>query len=321
MFGGAERVVSNLCNEMSKSEEVHFITFDTPENLGHISKEVHIHYFKEFKRYNIFALWRLARLINDISPDIVHTHGAKATRIVYNIRHLIRTPFVATKHNARKGKIFNKLSHVIAVSKEAAESIRADHVRVIYNGIEPVEVTHSEERSSGRLHLLAIGRLDRIKGFDRLIEACSRLPFPFVLEIVGEGSERDRLERLIKAKDLEDRVSLAGFQNDIPQRMHDADVVVMSSISEGFSLVMVEALFYANIFLSTPVSGAVEILEERFLMSPDKITEKLEDIALHQAEYREDFLTLQGRIKEQFLLKNIVKQHIDYYKQVLKEEE
>lgn len=320
MFGGAERVVSNLCNEMSKSEEVHFIAFDAPENLWHISKEVHIHYFKEFKRYNIFALWRFARLINEISPDIIHTHGAKATRIIYNIRHLIRAPFVATKHNARKGKIFNRLSHVIAVSKEVAESIYVDHVMVIYNGIEPVEVTDSKKRS-GVLHLLAIGRLDRIKGFDRLIEACSRLSFPFVLEIVGEGSERDRLERLIKAKNLEKRVSLVGFQNDIPQRMHDADVVVMSSISEGFSLVMVEALFYANIFVSTPVSGAVEILEERFLMSPDKITEKLEDIALHQAEYREDFLTLQGRIKEQFLLKNIVKQHIDYYKHVLKEEE
>lgn len=320
MFGGAERVVSNLCNEMSKEEEVHFITFDSPENLGHISKDVHIHYCKEFKRYNIFALWRLAKLINDISPDIVHTHGAKATRIVYNIRHFIHTPFVGTKHNARRGKIFNQLSHVIAVSKEAAESIRADHVEVIYNGIAPVEVTHSEKSSSGVLHLLAIGRLDKIKGFDRLINACSKLDFPFVLEIVGEGSERDILARLIRENRLEDRVSLVGFRDDIPQRMHDADVVVMSSISEGFSLVMVEALFYANIFVSTPVSGAVEILEEQFLMPPDKIAEKLEDIHLHQEYYKEDFKVLQGRIKEQFLLKNIVKQHIDYYKQILKEQ-
>ncbi|MFT7823756.1 MAG: glycosyltransferase [Sulfurimonas sp.] len=320
VFGGAEKVVGNLCNEMSREHEVHFITFDTPEHMKHIAKNVQIHYFREFKRYNIFASWKLAKLINEISPDIIHTHGAKSTRIVYNIRHFIDAAFVGTKHNARRGKIFNRINHVIAVSKEAAKSIKSDHVKVIYNGIEPIEVAAYEKREDV-FHILAVGRLDRIKAFDILIRECAKLTFPFLLQIVGEGSEREALERVIKSKKLEEKVELIGFQKDIPQRMHHADVVVMSSHSEGFSLVMVESLFYADIFLSTKVSGATEILSDRFLCTHDTLAEKLNDIHLHQKVYRDAFAQLKEKSKGQFLLHHVAKEHIEYYHEILEEKQ
>lgn len=314
-FGGAERVVSNLCNEMSKEHEVHFITFDCRENLKETSSRVHLHTIKEFKRYNIFALLKLVKLINDINPDIMHTHGAKATRIVYNIRFLMKSQHIGTKHNARKGRIFNKIQHVVAVSNDAAKSVTSNDVKVIYNGIEPIEV--SPQKKDKTFTLLSIGRLDKIKGFDILIEECAKLNFPFRLHIIGEGTEKENLETLIEKLHLTDKVNLLGFKKDIPQLMHNADIIVMSSHSEGFSLVMIEALFYANLFVSTKVSGATEILDNRFLFDGFSISQKLNDIYKNYTTYIEEYSVLTKGIKEKFFLTNIVHEHIIYYQAIL----
>lgn len=317
LFGGAERVVVNLCNEMSKEHEVHLITFDSRENLDELSSHVILHTMKEFKRYNIFALLKLLKLIHTIKPDIVHTHGAKATRIIYNIRHKLECPFVGTKHNARKGKIFNKIKYVVAVSRDGAKSIQQDNIKVIYNGIKHLQLI--QKKKNEIFTLLAVGRLDKIKGFDILIQECAKLDFLFRLQIVGEGKERGNLETMIHKLNLEDKIILPGFRKDIPQRMHDADMVLMSSHSEGFSLVMVEALFYANLFISTKVSGATEILDDEFLIKDFHIADKLNEIYQNEEKYKKDFSLFRDKIKDRFLLDNIAQEYIAYYKKVLKD--
>jgi hypothetical protein len=70
-------------------------------------------------------------------PHIIHTHSAKATELVYIIRYFISALHVATKHNARKGRIFNKIRHVTAVSQEVQKSISPTLATIIYNGITP----------------------------------------------------------------------------------------------------------------------------------------------------------------------------------------
>lgn len=318
-FGGAEKVVMNLCNEMSKEHDVHLIVFGNGENFQSLSSKVTLHTVKEFKRYNPMAIFQLLRLFKKIAPDIIHTHGAKASRIVRTIGRWIPAPLIATKHNARKGKVFNRLKHVIAVSKQVALSIRGKgRYYTIYNGIEPVEIESGSMESPKVFSMCAIGRLDPIKGFDRLIDAVAQLDFDYILDIVGEGKAYTDLDKQIRRLGLEDRVKLCGYSDAIPQIMSEVDVVVMSSVSEGFSLVMVEALFYANIFVSTPVSGAIEVLDDQFLMSADAIAEKLNDIYRHKERYENDFRQLKERTNNRFLLQNVVKEHIDIYKKVCK---
>ncbi len=317
LFGGAEKVVINLCNEMSKDNEVVLITFDKYENLKNISSDVSVYTFKEFKRYNIFALLKLLKLINKIDPDIINSHGAKATRIIYNIQNRINCPFVGTKHNARRGKIFNKINNIISVSNDSKKSVLSKNVKVIYNGVEPIEVISSIKNEI--FTILAVGRLDKIKGFDKLIESCGRLKFPFLLEIVGDGKEKSYLEELILKYNLEDSVKLLGFREDIPQIMKNAHLVVTSSYSEGFSLVMVESLFYANLFISTKVSGATEILDDRFLFDIKDMGSKIEDIYQNYDIYKKLFKNLQDKVKKKLLLSNIALEYIDLYQKILEE--
>lgn len=247
-------------------------------------------------------------------PDIVHTHFVKASQLFSRVNSVLHLPHVATKHNPRKGKIFNTLPHVIAVSKGVKESIDNTHVTVIYNGVKPVEV--STQKKYDTFTLLAVGRLDKIKGFDVLIKACSELTFAFELLIVGEGEERKALEKCILSYGLEDKVKLLGFQTDIPQRMKNADAVVMNSHSEGFSLVMVESLFYANVFVSTKVSGATEVLEERFLFERDALVETLTDLHHNYTSYQKAYTTLKEKTQDRFLLSKISQEHRALYQQI-----
>ncbi|MDO5001270.1 MAG: glycosyltransferase [Eubacteriales bacterium] len=93
---------------------------------------------------------------------------------------------------------------------------------------------------------LAVGRLDAVKGFDRLVEAFADIHgvMPdWKLRIVGEGTERDRLELLISENGLEDCVSLTGMRDaaGVEEEMRRASLFLMSSHSEGLPFVLMEA--------------------------------------------------------------------------------
>ncbi|BCI59802.1 glycosyl transferase [Solibaculum mannosilyticum] len=94
--------------------------------------------------------------------------------------------------------------------------------------------------------VLAVGRLDPVKGFDRLIEAFGhirdRAP-DWQLHIVGEGEEREVLENRIRSLSLEDHVVLTGRKNasEIEQMMKEASLYAMTSHSEGLPFVLIEA--------------------------------------------------------------------------------
>lgn len=102
------------------------------------------------------------------------------------------------------------------------------------------------DASNRKKILMAVGRLDPVKGFDRLIEAFSDIHTQapdWQLYIVGEGEERKALEHLIQSFSLENHVVLTGQKNsfEIEQMMKEASFYVMTSHSEGLPFVLIEA--------------------------------------------------------------------------------
>lgn len=315
-WGGLENVFVNLCNELSKMIEIDVIVLQNSAVIEKFDKNIRVHVLtRSPSRYNPLLYMELYRLLHKLKPDIMHTHSAKATQIFYYLNMLLDFPHVATKHNSRKGKVFNKLFHVIAVSKGVKESIKNHNVKIIYNGIKPVEIL--PQNKDEIFTILAVGRLDNIKGFDILIKECAKLNFAFRLHIIGEGKERVNLEKMIVELALEDKVQLLGFRNDIPQLMKNAEMVVMSSHSEGFSLVMLESIFYGNLFVSTKVSGATEVLDERFLFDGLNLSDKLNDVYRNYMIYKEEYVNLTNELQKKFLLENIAKEHIIYYESIV----
>lgn len=165
---------------------------------------------------------------------------------------------------------------IIAVSQGVKEDlvktfwIGADRIRVIYNpaganGLSEsvTELNRPKIDASGQFNILAVGELKDQKKHDLLIRAFANMPSRkrCNLFIVGEGSLRSSLEKLIVELRLQDRVFLPGFFLDVSEWYQKAHLFVLSSGWEGFGNVIVEALAFGVPVVSTDcLSGPREIL-------------------------------------------------------------
>ena len=132
------------------------------------------------------------------------------------------------------------------------------------------------ERPRAVLNLLSVGRLHAVKDHAFLIRACAQLhatDAQFECAIAGEGPERKNLETLIRRYGLEDRVTLLGHvPREQAASLYDrADVVVLTSRSEGIPLVLMEAMARGKIVLAPAITGIPELVvpgQTGFLYQP-----------------------------------------------------
>lgn len=113
------------------------------------------------------------------------------------------------------------------------------------------------------LKIISVGRLSKQKGFDRLVEVHARLVaegFKHHLYIMGQGEEKEALISLIKENGVEDTAHIIPFNKNPYKYMVHADLYVCSSLYEGFSTTVTEALILGIPVVSTCCSGAEELL-------------------------------------------------------------
>jgi glycosyltransferase involved in cell wall biosynthesis len=201
--------------------------------------------------------------------SVVHGHGYKSN--IYLFLALgARGParLVSTCHNWLTDSIklmiyelFDKLvlhqfHHVVAVSPPLERELAAagiDARSVIDNGLDLEGTLGDAEREAlrgslgvpaDRLMLLAIGRLDRWKAYDRLLEAMARLDRgsgPHLV-LVGDGELHGELEAQARRLGVRDRVTFAGYRRDVGRLLQAADLFVISSRKEGLPMVLLEAM-------------------------------------------------------------------------------
>lgn len=317
-YGGLEKVTVDISNSISLYTSVIVLVPYGCEYKDKFFKNIILVEYKSLdRRLNPFLYLEVYFILKKYKIDLVHTHASKATQIFYYLNKLMKLVHIATKHNARKGKIFNKIRYVTAVSNDAAKSIKNDNVKIIYNGIEPLTLEDNKQKNE-IFTITAIGRLDKIKGFDILIKEFSKIKNNAILQIVGEGNEYDNLTSIIKEFSLENKVKLLGFRTDIPVVINNSDLIIMSSLSEGFSIVMIESLFYAKLFISTKVSGCKDILTSKLLINDFNIALKIDELIDNYEEYKDEFSKIKNKYKNKFTLENISKEYFEYYSNILK---
>jgi len=118
---------------------------------------------------------------------------------------------------------------------------------------------------SGRFQLLTAGRLHPVKNHVFLIRACAQLrdaEMDFECAIAGSGPERPRLERLIEENNLQDRVRLLGHvpSSEMDLFYRSADLFVLTSLSEGIPLVLMEAMACGTLVLAPEITGIPELV-------------------------------------------------------------
>lgn len=177
------------------------------------------------------------------------------------------------------GVVYPWADHVIAVSKGVARDVQRltglsdERVTTIYSPVVGPEITrraaeavdHAWARDAQTPLVLAAGRLSIQKDFPTLIRAFARVRAvrPAHLVILGDGRQRDKLEKLVRELDLEGDVALPGRVDNPFAWMSKAAVFVLSSAWEGLPGVVIEALACGCPVVSTDCpSGPREILED-----------------------------------------------------------
>jgi glycosyltransferase involved in cell wall biosynthesis len=116
------------------------------------------------------------------------------------------------------------------------------------------------------LRCVGVGRLDKIKGFDRLIIAFGKVAARWpeaTLRIVGGGYDRSRLEEIIQQAGLGMSVTLVGHSDSIRAELRQADLFILPSLYEGMPNTLVEALDEGLRVVATPCRGGVNSLMRR----------------------------------------------------------
>ena len=168
-----------------------------------------------------------------------------------------------------------------------------------------------------KFSIVAVGRLDKIKGFDLLIRAASELKFNFELKIYGQGGERQNLQNLIDSLNLQDRVRLCGFCDDVAAALSASHLHVISSRKEGFPVILIEGIFYSPVLISTRAGGISEILSEEFLYEPADLGAKIDEIYRTYGKYARAFAQKHAEFKQTLTLQNYISSLKNYYEELL----
>jgi glycosyltransferase involved in cell wall biosynthesis len=166
-----------------------------------------------------------------------------------------------------RGIARNTSSWVANTQEIAADLTRwgvpSERVHAIPNGIDIPEDGGRQPRN-GVVHFLSMGRLDAEKAVDQTIRAFAALPAdtPARLTILGDGPCREELEALSRRLGQHKRIVFTGAVADVTPYLREADVYLSTSVSEGMSNSLLEAMSHAVMPVVSRVSGVAEVVEE-----------------------------------------------------------
>ena len=257
-FAGIEQHVDELLSNNLVKDPILICNESIADNFD---QKIQVFKIKNYGRRSLIGKYKIKQLLKKINPDIVHTHGTKTTSLIcaINKKNFVH---VSTVHGIKKNKkVFQKPDIIIGVSDKAIEGIE-NKTKVITNWWHP---NLTKQKSKGNKYALAIGRLEKIKGFDLLIQSWKNIKTNLV--IVGSGKEKTNLISLINKLNLNNKIKIIDYvsKDDLNNYYKDACVLIISSRNEGGPRVALEALFLEIPVLSTNVGHMNIILPQELL--------------------------------------------------------
>ena len=272
--GGIQRLTASLANSFSKREniDVHIINSGIKNGKERFELDSRItNIYMGIKPKNLLGLTIFEKLIDNFNTFIKIKRFFKkyefddGENIVIALGHSqsCLLPFIIpNKKNIKKiGSQHNPISYNLIYSIIRKISLkRLDKYILLnktmqedflnhYNFINTYVIENPNQINSKRSDLnnktvIAVGRLTEQKNFEALINIWSNIKeknLNWTLRIIGDGPLKEELLSQIKKLNLEDVIELKSLNNNIENEYYKADILAMTSIYEGFGLVLVEA--------------------------------------------------------------------------------
>lgn len=237
-------------------------------------------------RFDRKTVRRIREIIRSQEIELVHSHGYKSDVYTWLAARRLRVPLIATSHLWTRqtaairfyefldSLVLRRFSAITAVSEKIAGQLRhagisARKVSVIDNGIDlrlfrsAVPALKSELQAGDRPLIGMVGRLTAQKGIEYFLAAARKLlaEFPdLIFPIVGDGPDREKLERMARELNIEKSVRFTGARKDIANVYASLDIFVLASIDEGMPMALLEAMASGRPVVATDVGAVSQIV-------------------------------------------------------------
>jgi len=296
--GGAKTHIFNLMKGLEGKVKTKIICFTKNEFYDEAkNRGIDIEIFYQESRSDLSVISKLADVVNNNDYDIVHAHGARANFISMFLKKKINVPMVTTIHsdykldfkdNFYKDLIYTTLNKIalkkfdyyVCVSDNFKEMLvsrgfKKNKIYVLYNGIDTdykidyVPKTSFLEKYkinyNGELIVGIAARLDKVKDHETFIRACNNtlsVNPDIIFLAAGDGPEKKKLEEMVRDYGIEDKVHFLGFVRDKYSFFNAIDINVLTSVSESFPYVILEAAMQNVPTISTRTGGIPEIIKD-----------------------------------------------------------
>ena len=352
-IGGTEMVIKSII-EGSDHNLLEMSIFCIESPLGPFAAELidaGIKIVKHARKpgFDLSLIKAIRQHIKQNKIDIVHCH--QYTPYIYGVfaAMLTSTKVIFTEHgrfypdsSTWKRKLINPLlnlftSATTAISnatKDALvmyENIPRGSIEVVYNGIAPLtyddaEVTRLKTKydiAANQLCIGTIARLDPIKNHKMMLHAFKEVLNKGILAklvIVGDGEERQNIESLIKQLDLTANVVLTGYEAKPQALLAMMDIYLLSSLSEGTSMTLLEAMSLGKPCVVTDAGGNPEIITHQLngLVTPNDDASQFAAAIIHLAKDVNTRAIMAKAAKERFVqhfsASSMCKHYLRFYK-------
>lgn len=300
--GGAERVICNFSNRMSKDGiAVKLICLDVFENFYYPLEplvkilELDKGYknrvsFTDRKTAGVRNFIRLLKTLKAEKPDVVITFYTRQNCYSILACRLLGIPVIAaerdhffvsdSKVNGMMRRLFYPLADGFIHQTKWARSFLRENYKIKCPDIilpNPLWIKDFPEREPINKRVIAVGRLSEQKNYKGLIRAFKsvvKFDSEVQLYIYGEGEQRKELEELIDSLNLKSNIFLAGLSRDVIECYKKADIFVLFSHGEGYPNVLMESLSMGvpSIASNCPVGGPADMIvdgENGFLVESE----------------------------------------------------
>lgn len=296
--GGAEKVLVNLVNHLNKEKfEVHVISiFGGGVNETLLSKEIHYSYVWE-KPFpgnsrilklipaSILHKWCVRKkydveiaYLEDICAKIISGGSDNHTKRICWVHTDLHHPRVSArgfKNFEESEMAFESFDRIVCVSDTVRKDFLALYPRVknaviCYNTLETEKILSLKDEpiedvdfNSHEIKLIAVGKITKNKGFDRLARIVKRLceeNYTIHFYALGIGPEQKSIETYLANNGIAARYTFLGYQTNPYKYIAASDLFVCASLAEGFSTAATEALIVGTPVCTVEVSGMKEML-------------------------------------------------------------
>lgn len=355
--GGTERLVIEMSLALAADYDLQVLCLDEPGHWAYRLREQGIPVYCLWRQpgLDMSVPLKLARYFRRHSTQIVHAHQCTPWFYGALSRLIYPTPRLLLEEHGRffpevlnrKRVWFNRLvvapltHRCIAVSEdvrdrlERYEGLAEPAIKVIYNGARKESTLDHVTRTGLRqacgfvpedFIIGTVGRFDPIKNLPLLVRsitaATKKAPQIRGL-LVGDGPVFSEIVTLIGHLGLTDRVRLAGFRNDASQMVQCMDLFVLSSLSEGTSMALLEAMAAGVPVAVTAVGGNPEVVfnDQTGWVVPSESVEALTTVlleAVNNPQKRQMFARAgQQRFEEYFTFDGMITAYQKIYRDLL----